>query len=452
MPEHEGNEENHINITPEGETANYISLDQVLMLAFQHARNNREIYGRFENTDLVWSLNRAEETEDFYDVRLSYRPTRDFRGRPGLEQFIIPKTGGVEFRQIISEPRPIWWSPLVISSAGAVLVAAVAVGAILGSGVLTPSPTSTTTAEQVAVPLKPNAPARLISSDVMVDIPAASVSADTKLTYRRLSADDIPVLPATFRPSKAFDLSTNQPLLKPITITVDLSAEDTRSAESQEDNILIQHHRDGSWVPLKTNVDFGASTATSRVDHLSIFALTIRESKPADIDLPVPTYTSAPDSKDARTPDAGQVPLSTVPSADTAYRNGVAAYKNEEYQLAIHELSAAIDLEPDVRNYYWYRGLANSGLARLGEAIGDYDVAINLDPDNATLYALRGKAYSDSGRSEQALMDLDKAIDLTPGHAMAHYTRGDAYAKTDQDQRAQEDYADACRLDNQFCK
>ena len=126
MSEYEGAEENQIEFTPEGGTANYISLDQVLMLAFQHARNNREIYGRFADAEIVWALDRAQETEDFYDVRLSYRPAPDFRGRPGVEQFIIPKTGGVEFRQIISEPRPNWLSPIVLSSVGVVLAAGMA--------------------------------------------------------------------------------------------------------------------------------------------------------------------------------------------------------------------------------------------------------------------------------------------------------------------------------------
>ena len=82
MPEHEDSGEEQKEFTPEGETANYISLDQVLMLAFQHARNNREIYGRFTCTAPVWALHRAQETEDFYNVRLSSRPARDFRGRP----------------------------------------------------------------------------------------------------------------------------------------------------------------------------------------------------------------------------------------------------------------------------------------------------------------------------------------------------------------------------------
>lgn len=166
------------------------------MLAFQHARNNREIYGKFENVELVWALDRAHETGDFYDVRLSYRPAHDFWGRPGVEQFIIPKMGGVEFRQIIRQPRPIWWSPFVLSSVAAVLVAGVAVLAIFSTGVLTPAPRPENAVEQVAVPLRPNVPARLRSSGVNVDIPADAVGSDTRLTYTSMTSAEIPVLPA----------------------------------------------------------------------------------------------------------------------------------------------------------------------------------------------------------------------------------------------------------------
>jgi hypothetical protein len=195
MPDYQGRDENRIEFTPGGEGANYISLDQVLMLAFQHARNNREIYGKFADVELVWALDRAHETGDFYDVRLSYRPAHDFRGRPGVEQFIIPKSGGVEFRQIISEPRPIWWSPFVLSSVAAVLVAGIAIAVIFASGVLAPGLDPATAGQQVAVPLKPDVPARLTSSGVNVDVPAQAVGTDTRMTYRSLSASQIPVLP-----------------------------------------------------------------------------------------------------------------------------------------------------------------------------------------------------------------------------------------------------------------
>jgi hypothetical protein len=450
MPDHQGNDENRIEFTPDGEAANYISLDQVLMLAFQHARNNREIYGKFANVELVWALDRAHETGDFYDVRLSYRPAHEFRGRPGVEQFIIPKLGGVEFRQIISEPRPIWWSPFVLASVGAVLVAGAAVVAVFASGLLTPVPNTADVAEQVAIPLKRDAPARLSANGVRVDIPAEAVGADTQMTYRSLSLSEIPVLPTSYRSTKAFDISSDKPLLKPITITVDISAPDARLADSDEGNILIQHHFDGRWNQVDTDVDFGASTASGRVERLSTFALTIREPEPDD--RIAPTNTASSSSNKPETPVTGQIQPPAITSADEAFRNGVAYYKDKEYQLAIDQLTGAIQLEPGVRNYYWYRGLANTGLSMFDEAIDDYNAAIGLDPDSATLRALRGSAYSKSGQSDMALFDLDKAISLKPDHAMAYYTRGDAHTKIGQDIEAQADYDKACALDSQFCK
>ena len=150
----------------------------------------------------MWVLDRAHETGDFYDVRLSYRPAHEFRGRPSVEQFIIPKMGGVEFRQIISEPRPIWWSPFVLSSVGAVLVAGVAVVAVFASGLLAPAPNAADSVEQVAIPLKRDVAARLSSSGVHVDIPAEAVGADTQMTYRSLSLSEIPVLPTSLDRAK----------------------------------------------------------------------------------------------------------------------------------------------------------------------------------------------------------------------------------------------------------
>ncbi|MBQ10158.1 MAG: hypothetical protein CMJ45_01245 [Planctomyces sp.] len=446
MPDYQGRDENRIEFTPGGEGANYISLDQVLMLAFQHARNNREIYGKFADVELVWALDRAHETGDFYDVRLSYRPAHDFRGRPGVEQFIIPKSGGVEFRQIISEPRPIWWSPFVLSSVAAVLVAGIAIAVIFASGVLAPGLDPATAGQQVAVPLKPDVPARLTSSGVNVDVPAQAVGTDTRMTYRSLSASQIPVLLQSYRPSKAFDVSADGPLLKPVTITVDLSAADARLAESLEENIQIQHHFDGTWKQLDTKVDFGASTASTRVEHLSIFALTVKEPEPTD--TIAPTNTSSQSSGASKS--QGSVPVAA--SAEEAFQNGVMFYKQKQYELAAHQLTGAILLDPNVRNYYWYRGLANTGLSKFDEAIADFNAAIGLDPGSATLRALRGSACSKSGQAEMAFFDLDRAIALQPEHAMAHYTRGDAHTRIGQSAEAQVDYEKACQLDSQFCK
>ena len=410
-------------ISPEGGKPVDVSLDLALEMAFEYARNNREFYGRYATVELIWQFVRTRETQEYYEVRLSYRPSGNFRGRPGVEHFIIDKKGAIRFRQIISEPRPLWRSLRLPAAIGALLVVGVVFGVLFNAGVLSPSSSSRTAAEPVVIALTPDVPAHLESRNgaVVVDVPAASVDEASQLTYRSLSLDKIPVLPASFRPtSKVFELETDALLLKPITITLEISAGDALLAEDNEANIVIQRHQDGQWTPLATRVEFGASTATGQVDQLGIFALTVKE----------PTVISSP----------------------KAYRIGEAYYEDGHYQLAIDEFTVAIELDPNVRDYYWYRGIANVGLANLPQAIDDYSAAIALDPTSGTLYALRGFAYSRGDLSERALLDLDEAIRLEPDLAMAYLIRGIAYTKMSQDQIAESDYDKACQLDKDFCR
>ncbi|MCH7606215.1 MAG: hypothetical protein IH962_03580, partial [Chloroflexi bacterium] len=83
-----------------------ISLEEAVMLAYQYSRDNREIFGRYALVELDWSFAASEEVGDDYEVRLSYRPLRNFQGRPGLEQFTIDKSGEILARWIVRQPRP----------------------------------------------------------------------------------------------------------------------------------------------------------------------------------------------------------------------------------------------------------------------------------------------------------------------------------------------------------
>ena len=50
-------DEEKLEFTPEGEVLGYISLDQARVLAMEHARDNREFYGRrYARRDLVWEV------------------------------------------------------------------------------------------------------------------------------------------------------------------------------------------------------------------------------------------------------------------------------------------------------------------------------------------------------------------------------------------------------------
>ena len=94
-----------IDFTTEGETLGYISLDQARVLALRLAREDTEVYGdRYSGVDLAWEITDAEDGEDYYQVRISFRPVQGFNGEPGTELFTIDKLGTVESRQILTFP------------------------------------------------------------------------------------------------------------------------------------------------------------------------------------------------------------------------------------------------------------------------------------------------------------------------------------------------------------
>ena len=131
--EEEKKEEEKFEFDAAGEALRYISMDQARVLAIEHARDNPGFYGRrYSRVDLAWEVLTQEESEDYYDIRLSYRPARAFQGEPGVEQFTIDKSGPIRLRQILREPvRPPRRLSLPLALAGlTVVVAALAVGII----------------------------------------------------------------------------------------------------------------------------------------------------------------------------------------------------------------------------------------------------------------------------------------------------------------------------------
>ena len=123
-------EEEKFELDSAGQALAYISLDQARVLAMEHARDNTGFYGRrYRRRELAWEVVSQEESEDYYDIRLSYRPARGFQGEPGEELFTIDKTGPIRIRQILSEPRPVR-SPLLVPGAVASFIAIV--GAVIG--------------------------------------------------------------------------------------------------------------------------------------------------------------------------------------------------------------------------------------------------------------------------------------------------------------------------------
>ena len=124
MAEDKGKEEEKFDFTPELE--GYTSLDEARVLAIQHARDNREIYGRYADAELVVEMVGAVQTENFFEVTLSYLPPGNLQST-GTERITINKARAIELRQVLSQPVPVRRIRVLIASAAAAVVAVLAV-------------------------------------------------------------------------------------------------------------------------------------------------------------------------------------------------------------------------------------------------------------------------------------------------------------------------------------
>jgi hypothetical protein len=137
MADGDKNKEDKLDFDSAGEGRGYVSLDQALAIAIQHARDNTEFYSSvYAGGELVWEVISQEETQDFYDIKLSYRPAGRFRGEPGIQQLTIGKTGEIELRQILNEPEAAAIKsphPLLLGAAGLVMIAGI-IGIVVAMG------------------------------------------------------------------------------------------------------------------------------------------------------------------------------------------------------------------------------------------------------------------------------------------------------------------------------
>lgn len=85
-----------------------------------------------------------------------------------------------------------------------------------------------------------------------------------------------------------------------------------------------------------------------------------------------------------------------------------------EFENAVADLTAAIDLKPDLLNAYISRGMAYGQLGLSAAAVADFTHAIDLDPKNARAYYARGLEYWEAGDYLKAKEDYDKAVELDP--------------------------------------
>ncbi|MCH7606689.1 MAG: hypothetical protein IH962_06000, partial [Chloroflexi bacterium] len=218
--EEEKKEEEQFDFDSAGEALGYITLEQARIVAIRHARENRDFYGRrFARRDMIWEEVGAREGEDYYYIRLSYRPSGRFRGEPGIEQITIDKAGPVELREIIQEiVEPRNWVPILAAGGTLALVVAV-VGGLFAADIIPPSP-SPTPVPSVGAP-KPagtvSAPLPTVQPGVIAVLPPT-----TPILSPTSAPTSTPVPPATAANTRApkAPTATPTPLSPPVVAVV----------------------------------------------------------------------------------------------------------------------------------------------------------------------------------------------------------------------------------------
>ena len=326
-PEEAKQDVDKIDFTAEGETLGYISLDQARVLALRLAREDTGAYGTgYAGIDLAWEITNAEDGEDYYQIRISFRPVQNFTGEPGTELFTIDKLGILESRQVLTFPSPrrrLLAGGLVLGG----IVSAVAIVVMLFvSGIFSTDLTGQAAGaaepkqvtSQVLIPEEPVV-VTSTTGDVKINVPAGAVATSATLHYVPVTPVEMPPLtPGFIATKKVFDIKitdeTGSPseITGPIKISIGLDAAIVSLADKDPSRIVIQHHNGTDWQVLDTEVDLSTLIASAEVTDFSPFALTVQELESVQV------FSGSLGNAPATTPTPTPTPIPTAIPEPTA--------------------------------------------------------------------------------------------------------------------------------------
>ena len=111
-------------------------------------------------------------------------------------------------------------------------------------------------------------------------------------------------------------------------------------------------------------------------------------------------------------------------NADNLLRSGLEKANNQNYGKAIKYFSQALQLNSNLAEAYYHRGVAHSKLENFKAAIKDFTQAIRINVRDAKSYFQRGNAYFDSDNFQASLNDYIQAVTICPDYHDAYFNLG----------------------------
>jgi len=137
--------------------------------------------------------------------------------------------------------------------------------------------------------------------------------------------------------------------------------------------------------------------------------------------------------------------------ATASYKEGEKIWKEGKYKDSMELFTKAINLGyTETRLAYYYRGEAYRLTAQYDLALSDYNAAINLDKNFASAYGARGETYRLKAQYDQAISDFNTAISLNANNDFAYACRGMTYMKKGLKQDAIRDLEKALSINANF--
>jgi tetratricopeptide (TPR) repeat protein len=139
---------------------------------------------------------------------------------------------------------------------------------------------------------------------------------------------------------------------------------------------------------------------------------------------------------------------STAEIKAVAHANiGNSLRRQQAWDAAIGEYTAAIELNPTLAALYFNRGVAKYGGGNAKAAIADFSEAIRLDPKDPEPLVNRAIMQFEDGAYAPALADMDAAIRLAPKMTMLYTYRGKIHLAAGNADKAIADFRQVLKLD-----
>ncbi|MDY0349445.1 MAG: hypothetical protein RBR13_11545, partial [Tenuifilaceae bacterium] len=95
--------------------------------------------------------------------------------------------------------------------------------------------------------------------------------------------------------------------------------------------------------------------------------------------------------------------------AEKSYQKGLVLIDSLEYNQAIDAFSKALKIKDEFDHYFFARGKAYASIDNDTSAIVDFTAAIEINPDISDYYLYRGISSRQLNLTEKAFADINKA-------------------------------------------